>query len=742
MIRLKSIEYKNILSVGNSPINVTLDEHKKTLVTGANGAGKSTFVEALCFALYGKPFRPIKKPQLVNAVNKKKLLTTVEFQDKKHTYKIVRGIKPNIFEVYKDGELIPQDAAVADYQEMVEKSILKMNISTFKQIAVLGTAGYTPFMLLGQAKRREIIEDLLDIQIFSVMGDLNKVQVKKLKEVIALTEADIEARMNEIRLHIQYQKENQDSKADDISKLEEELERHNTELQEALETLAQIDEDWAIADEELTELTDSLTKLLDEHKEKTKVALTELKAKITASQDEFDEAAKAELSTAGDTCEAELTEFEIESDQKISETYDSNAKQLKQYGEDTETNRPEAVKDGEIETLTETAVNNKVTLKTLNENKGFYDDNVTCPTCRQDIPEKFAQEFIELANKQIGELKEETAKILEQLKDFKERKTAYSEYDKERIAGEQTLKAELASGLSKVESDISVKRNALKSAHADQLRAIRDTQSSARQEINDKSRVEVNEFNVKQTQEADNIKASGKDRRDELTIQCESLKTARGLTDKTISSSKVNVQNTEANIERLKEKLLTEDRTELITELTDKLNEVKSNHQSNVDENHCRSVIGTLLKDSGVKTMIIQQYIPLINKYINEYLKLMGANYNFILDGEFNETIKSRGRDDFSYTSFSQGEKGRIDLALMFAFRDLVSARSGTSTSLLILDEVFDSAADTDGVEAINLILDNLDDNVIVISHNEKHTQSDFDRHIRFRKQGNFTKEA
>lgn len=740
MIKFGDIEYSNIMSVGNNPVYFELNADHKTLVTGTNGAGKSTFIEALTFALYGKPFRNIKKPQLVNTVNKKKLLVTLNFQDRKHTYKVVRGIKPNKFEIYKDGDLIPQEAAVADYQEMFEKQILGMSLSTFKQIAVLGSAGYTPFMLLTAGKRREIIEDLLDIGIFSSMADLNKLELRKLNDSIKTTQADIEARMNEIRIHVEYQKENQSAVGDDMAKLEARLAEYELlrdELELQIETYT---EESAANHSALTEHDERIAAQLK--------SLSDMHDKVVAEMDALYNQVVGELTTARDANIADLEkkhtaakdEFESKIAAEKADLTTTHESARFDYEAQFEDNKPPQVSVDEIAEKRATIKTNKTSLEALAENKGFYDHNVTCPTCRQDIPEQFAKEFIDLANKQIDELKAATIELVQSVKQSIAINEEYSAYmaqgshDTGALDAAQSIEmnaltqGHVASKLemigaqsaekAEIESEYNQTRNETQSKHLKERKVVTDKQDIERTEL---------------TSEAGKTRITLSDARHESAGKLQTAKTSKVSTERQI-------RDTQADLDSLIARSKAEDRSELIKTLSSDLKGVKLAYEHDVNTKHARDIVGSLLKDSGVKTMIIRQYIPMINKFINDYLKTMGANYNFILDEEFDETIKSRGRDDFSYTSFSQGERMRIDLALLFAFRDLVSARTGAMSSILVLDEVFDSATDQEGVDDINSILDNLPDNVMVISHNEKNQEKQFDRHIKFVKVGNFTR--
>ncbi|QIW90961.1 hypothetical protein COHAPHLL_00098 [Vibrio phage V09] len=744
MIKFKEVTYSNIMSVGNTPITIKLDEFNKTLITGTNGAGKSTYIEAICFALYGKPFRNIKKTQIVNAVNKKKLLVEITFQDNKHVYKIVRGIKPNKFEIYKDDELIPQEAAVADYQDMLEKNILKMNLSTFKQIAVLGTAGYTPFMLLPAAKRREIVEDLLDIGIFSDMAALNKVALKQLNEQIKDTEADIERRMGELKLHIQFQKEQQDNRDGDLAQLEARKSEAEAELAPLSFEISQLESQISEDSKKLRDLKEKLAFELSAAEEEQATELIALDAEHQANIEKIEAEQKAEIDALKAKQTSEQNVIDELNEQAVLDLDKDHSQALIDFDAETKLNTPEAPDADEIAADTSTVLSNKKEITKLKENKEFFEKNgdCECSTCKQTISSDFAQSVIDMADAQIATLTEETKVLAEKIRAAQAQSKARSEYlstrASERSALDEKQRTE-RSTLIKTQSTermrvVDAQREAMSSLTSkfnEALSLLRNTQSKARSEIVSQHATINAELTKKGASERETLTENIGKYQAEL---------AKILADEKNLTSKI--ATIESDIADVKAKAATEDRTDLIKKLTAEVRDVKKGLQTDMQTKHCRTIVGTLLKDDGVKSMIVRQYIPMINKYINDYLKTMNANYNFVLDEEFNETIKSRGRDDFSYTSFSQGERCRIDLALLFAFRDLVSARTGSMTNLLVLDEVFDSAADSDGVDSINQILSSIKDNVFIISHSEKHEQSMFDKHIKFAKKGNFTREV
>lgn len=573
MIHFRYLRWKNILSTGDSFTEIKLDKAKSTLIVGENGAGKSTILDALSYSLYGKPFRKINKNQMINSINGKGAEVQVEFSIGKHEYKIIRGIKRHgsaKFEVYKDEELINQDAAARDYQEMLEKNILKLNHKSFSQIVVLGSSTFVPFMQLPSTHRREVIEDLLDIQIFSVMNGILKDKVASNKTEILDSSYKIELVENKIEMQEGY--------------IEEQKNNNEKRINEG----------------------------------KVKIAKTETEKKT------YNDLSKDLLE--------EVTELQL--NQSDISAVKERKKKLEQI---------------------EFKLNDKI--NTLKNDIEFYSNNDDCPTCKQNIDHDFKCSTVD------G--KQET---LQQTTDGFEKLRA--EYDKinnklEEIEGVQTR-------ISGLQTEIS--------NNTSQVNALDKIIMSIQEDIN-------------------NISGDG-DRQEGDASKLEDL----------------NVEL--KGIHKLKEKL-TEDKTLL-------------------------DVASTILKDSGIKTRIIKQYVPVMNKLINKYLAAMEFFVQFELDENFNETIRSRFRDEFSYASFSEGEKMRIDLALLFTWRAVAKLRNSVSTNLLIMDEVFDSSLDSSGTEEFLKILNDLtsDANVFIISHKGDQLIDKFHNIIKFEKVKNFSRIA
>ena len=570
MIYFKTIRWKNLLSTGNAFTEIQFDKHKTTLIVGENGAGKSTMLDALSFAMYGKPFRKINKNQLINTVNGKGAVVELEFLIGKKEYKIVRGIKPNVFDIYADGTLIDQNADAKEYQAMLETQILKLNQKSFAQIVILGSASFVPFMQLQTAHRREIIEDLLDIGIFSTMNSLlkDKVALNKIK----MSDADNAIRSNADKIemynkHIAVLKQNNDD-------LIEQKRQQSAKLVE-----------------DINNANDTITKI------------------------------NGEIETlSGDIADQDKVRKKLETIRSMSAKVDHRLEKIKK----------------DIE---------------------FFDAHDDCPTCRQGIAHEHKAEILEKGNSQISEI----------------------EQGKQQIAGElDSINTRLAE-ISAVSSTISTKNREVSDLLI-QIRTWTNFVKGIDQEIEKLSN------NSKQIDS--NV--------DEINGYKESLKTAIAA----------------------KEEL--------------------SKDKATFD------VASVLLKDTGIKTKIIKQYVPVINKLINKYLAAMDFFVNFELNESFEETIKSRFRDEFTYDSFSEGEKSRIDLALLFAWRAVAKLRNSASTNLLIMDEVFDSSLDVQGGDELIKIIQSIvgDSNVFVISHKTDQLMDKFEHVIKFQKVKNFSQIA
>ena len=569
MIHFKSCEWENFLSTGSDPIKIQLDRTPTTLIVGQNGAGKSTLLDALSFGLFGKPHRDIKKDQMINSINKKRTLVTIEMTIGSHDFKIVRGIKPGKFEIYQNGNLINEASNARDYQKFLEQNILKLNHKSFHQVVVLGSSSFIPFMQLPVWSRRNIIEDLLDINIFSKMNMLLKERNTKIRDELTDVNHQIDITKTKIDSQSKYIKSLQELNDDQIQTKRESIDVHKEEI----------------------------NKLFEQSKELGK----NLTASISAEEKHSGELVK------------KMSQLD---------SYDMNFQ-------------------------------NKI--RDLVEESRFYEDNDTCPTCDQDIEE-------ELKETKIKSIKAKAKEI-------------------------QTAKTDLAKNISEIKAEQQDVANSLNSLRQKQgkINSNNDAIALLQKEV-DKIQKEINGL---QGQTGDVSKAKR-----ELT----SLRKSK-----------------------------------------DKSTELKLGY---VEERTYNEVIGEMLKDTGIKTKVIKQYLPVMNRLINQYLQVLDFFVSFHLDENFNETIRSRHRDSFNYASFSEGEKQRIDLALLFTWRQIAKMKNSASSNLLILDETFDSSLDIDGIDNLTKILDTLDDgsNVFIISHKGDVLENKFRSKIEFFKSKNFSK--
>lgn len=568
MIIFKSIKWKNLLSTGDVWTEVSLNTHGQTLIVGENGAGKSTILDALSFALYGKPFRKVNKGQLLNSINKKGLLVECEFNVGNAAYLVRRGIKPNVFEVYANGTLINLDAAVGDYQEMLDKQILKLNQKSFSQIVVLGSASFVPFMQLTAAHRREVIEDLLGIEVFTVMNSLLKEKVADNKTKVLQADTWMRAVAEKIQIEQKHLEVLQSSNDEQVAKKQTQI--NETEA------------DLVPLREELTQVRASLNKfkLLD----KQQTALVQQQTNIVS--------------------DLRLLNGKVSEHRKHAE---------------------------------------------------FFNQHDDCPVCKQNIGDQHKISAKQVHDDAIAEINDKKAVLDEELE-------------------------QLVRDLDKVR-----------------------TQLKQREKLNDR--------------EAD------------ITSKIHSFEYRLKGLQEDINQITQNTGHIEDNKLRLKE-------------LKHQLKQQISDREALGKRKLVLDVASAMLKDSGIKTKIIKQYIPVINKLINKYLAAMDFFVNFELDESFEEKIRSRFRDEFSYASFSEGEKSRLDLALLFTWRTIARLRNSTSTNLLILDEVFDGSLDNQGNDELFKILSGLmeGNNVFVISHKTDAYLDKFERVLKFEKQRNFSR--
>ena len=565
MILFKSVRWKNFLSTGNVFSEIRLDASPATLIIGTNGAGKSTFLDAICFGLFNKPFRKITKAQLVNAVNERDLLVEIEFSIGSRDYMIRRGFKPTIFEIYLNGNMLSQEAAINEQQKHLEQSILRLNYKSFTQVVILGSSSFVPFMQLNPPNRREVIEDLLDIRIFSTMNSILKERFKTVKENIRDCEYNYELAKQKVELQQRF-----------IADLQEQSSANNARRKEEISSL----------EDEISCITK-----------------------------------------------------DVDDDLTMSKLYE---KRLDEYGD----------VDAELNQLRIYESRFKDKQKAFKKEYKFFEKNDRCPTCEQTITANLrSAKKVELST-QLDEIDKATEQLQDKLKKILEQ-----------VSEKQVLMSDLLTAQQKI--------------------------SECNKEIQWKK------------------------------------KEIKKIEDKISSGNTSNITR-----EKKKLKTLASDGMKVEESLLD-AKRTRDNYDT----------VTSMLRDTGIKSTIIKKYLPIMNQLINRYLKELDFYVSFELDENFMETIKSRFRDEFTYASFSEGEKMRIDLALLFTWRTIAKMKNSANTNLLILDEIFDSSLDTSGTDDFLKILHTVSDktNVFVISHKTESLQDKFASTLRVEKKQNFS---
>lgn len=569
MITFKTISWQNFLSTGNTPTTVNLNDSATTLIIGSNGAGKSTILDALTFVLYGKSFRKINKSQLINTVNEKNCFVRIEFDINSTEWKVERGIKPNIFKIYRNGEPLDQSASAIDQQKWLEQNVLKMNYKSFTQIVILGSSTFVPFMQLPSSSRREVVEDLLDIKIFSSMNDLIKSKIRLIRDDVRTLELKKDAIKDKVEMQKSF-----------IDKLEKEGNDLVGKKEEEIESLQQEVRDGFLSG---SELEDQLLKKQEELK-----------------------------------------------------VFEGANIRLREYGN----------------------IKGKLSQKiqTIVKEHKFFTDNRVCPTCNQDIEEDFRVNRIRDSQDKATELQQGYTDLQQAIKEEELRESSFIQ-----LTGEVT---KLLNGITQNNTHISGCQKQVK--------------------------------------------------RLESEIQ-------------TITSQIANRNSEQSRL----------------NELRDSLEETYSNLATRKEDITYHDFLYTLLKDGGVKSKIIKKYLPLINQQVNKYLQLMDFYINFKLDEEFSETVESPIHEDFSYASFSEGEKMRIDLSLLFTWREIARVKNSVNTNLLIMDEVFDSSLDGFGTDEFLKIIRYIisDANIFVISH-KTGMEDKFEDVLKFEKVKGFSRKC
>ena len=567
MIIFHNITWKNFLSTGNTPISVNLREAPTTLIIGSNGSGKSTLLDALCFALFNKPFRIIKKDQMVNTINNADTLVEVYFSIGPKKYKVRRGIKPNIFEIYQDGILLNQDASSIDYQKYLEQNIMKLNYRSFCQVVILGSSSYEPFMKMRASYRRDVIEEILDIKVFASMNLLLRSKQQDLTKEITTLRHQVDLIENKVDLQEKHYNELQGRDTDAISKKKEDIEK------------------------------------AQEHKRDYMLRISSLNEEIT----------KNKLKLEG----TEETKSKFLQLQKLESKIDTN-------------------------------------LKTHKKALKFFEENTNCPVCTQELEPSFKQEKVNEEKAAVDKLNEGYKKLLTEITNTEE-KILNIDKVSETIRSIETNVAKLNTSVDELKR------------HSDRIQ---------------------NEIDLL------------------------SVEDASGL-------------NIKEEIVRLKQELV----------------KTKEDRDKVIDEKKYVDVLRQIVDDSGARAQIIKKYIPVMNTLINQYLQSMDFFISFHLDEEFKETVKSRHMDSFNYNNFSEGEKMRIDLSLLFTWRSIAKMKNSVNTNLLILDEIFDSSLDGQGTDDFFKIIKTLTkENIFIISHKGDIMFDKFTNIIKFEKYQNFTR--
>jgi DNA repair exonuclease SbcCD ATPase subunit len=569
MIVFKNVKWKNFLSTGNHWTEIKLNEAHGTIIIGSNGAGKSTVLDALTFSLFGKPYRKINKPQLVNSVNERDCVVEIEFDIKGKEYRIVRGIKPNKFEIWIDGKMQDQSSNANDQQKKLEQQILKLNYKSFTQIVILGSAGFTPFMQLGSSQRREVIEDILDIKIFSAMNNIVRDRIRENKDRVRTLDLKKETLLEKIQMQKNFIDELETRSNDNIDANKEKITKLNTEVDLYLVDNETLGNELNKVQSEMEKTTNPQSTI-----KKMNTIRVQLKTKVTATQEE----------------------------------------------------------------------------------RNFFDKNTVCPTCTQDIEESFRLNRITNLNTSATKLETGLSELETKLQDEESKQIRFTELTKEASS--------LTHGISQ-----------------------------------------------------NNVRISG------LQRQCRDL---------------------ESEVQRITEQIANRNTEhDKLRDFNEKLKISYNELASDKEQIYLNEFVYSLLKDGGVKTKIIKKYLPLINQQVNRYLQMMEFYINFTLDEEFSETVQSPIHENFSYASFSEGEKMRIDLALLFTWREVAKYKNSTNTNLLVLDEVFDSSLDGMGTEEFLKIIRFVirDANIFVISHKTE-LYDRFPNSIKFEKVKGFSQKV
>lgn len=666
MIVIEELSYKNFLAVGAKPVTIKFNETSATLVTGTNGAGKSTFLDALNFVFFNKPFRKLKKRiQLVNAINKKDMVVEVKFTGDGRPYRVVRGIKPDRFEIYCDGKLVNQEAANRDYQKDLETQILKLNRKTFNKVVILGSASYIPFMQLKAEDRRDIIEDIMDIKIFSAMSKVLKGKMDETTQELSTTKVELDL----CSTKIESQKRVVGMSTQRVSDLGD----TKKNLQSSRDTL--------LAEREAARL--SAIADINSQLERNAAKRSEYVSSFTKERDErlrqYDD---EEVVLSGDI-------VKVDSDVALLESEVASLREsLKKY----EKSEAALVQARKLQTQTNTKI------ESLEEQASFFRDNETCPSCSQPITEDHKHGVLEKYDLSIGEKRTTLESVDAALKHLESEVSARNELQKRlvKVSGDKTLAEGQLTALTSRRATVAGLR---------EKESSKSTASTASYD-EEESRLLAKRTTLElQTVSVDDLAEK---------IQAADLQLIAAVSAEKSEQVKLNQMET-------------------------KHEEVTAKYSELLERRKIEDAAKALLKDDGIKTAVIKEYLPAINKLINTFLAAMDFYVSFELDESFDEVIKSRGRDEFSYDSFSEGEKRRIDLAILFTWRRIAQMKNSVNVKVMILDEILDGSLDAIGIDHFMKMMNEFgeDTNIFVISHRD--IVDGFESYLRFEKRDDFS---
>lgn len=764
------IEYKNILSVGSNPIRVQLDLTEKTLVTGTNGAGKSTMIEAISFLLYGKSYRKLKKEQLINQINKKNLFVSGEVTIGNKVVHIERGMKPTVFKVTVNGEPINEAASSTEYQRILEDDIINVSHESFKQLIVLGTAGYTPFMELKPEQRRTMVEDLLQLSVLGQMNKLNNIELKRINTAMDLIDVEITGLDNErksIVSSIEDQKKSNDDMIEHQSNQVRSLVGRVKQSKDNIESLtgernglvdvdstmvesivSVIEQKYSVDSISLAGMIETDKKALDSVSEKYDNLITDAKNEVVDESTFVNEIKELESGIITDE-ETKRRIYNIKD--RLYDVEKPNDDRMKE---------DQSLSDA-VGTLHSELFGIRYTITEKKKALSNFSDGV-CPTCGTDVSD--GHEHVDEVRKELANAESQEAVIESKITtateirdahktdversviDFNSKMDEWTTNEKEfnsarsdEVLSEQRKISEHNSSILSKVSEIKVRLETISSETARKVSSLETAKST--EMIDLKTRISSNQakldrIDLDKDREISEAKSDHNRLVEDLKLKRAAIDQSIKAEEKSISENSDMAKEIKSVIDQLKEKTFTSPRLVEVVEVINSKQDIRENLFN--DKFSC-GIMKDTLKDDAIKGEIVKKYIPIFNSKINEYLSITGADYVFSLDESFEESIKSRGREEFTYMSFSQGEKARINIALLFTWRYIASMVSGTNISMLILDEIFDGGMDSDGVIAVNRLLNEIGGNTFIISHRVENRDDSFTSHMKMTKKGRFT---